>query len=112
MGFLKSSRSNGDKMNEMQVRLLLLGEERLKLRSGTVISWVRGGYAPLQHDPSADMISLEKAYEFLSLSQRLLGEELKKAYRLKAADFHPDKLRSKDLPEEFVAFANDQLGKD
>ena len=43
-------------MNEMQVRLLLRGEERLKLPPGTVISWVQGGYAPPQHDPSADII--------------------------------------------------------
>ena len=28
-----------------------------------------------------------------------------------AADFHPDKLRSKNLPEEFTKFANDQLAK-
>lgn len=110
-GLFEIARSNGDKMNEMQVRLLLRGEERLKLPSGTVISWVQGGYAPPQHDPSADIISLEKAYEVLSISRDCSERELKKAYRLKAADFHPDKLRSKDLPEEFVAFANDQLAK-
>ena len=110
-GLFEIARSNGEKMNEMQVRLLLRGEERLKLPPGTVISWVQGGYAPPQHDPSADSISLEKAYEVLSLSRDCSESELKKAYRLKAADFHPDKLRSKDLPDEFVAFANDQLAK-
>ena len=63
-GLFEIARSNGDKMNEMQVRLLLRGEERLKkLQPGTVQSWFKHGYKPPQHDPSADMISLEKAYE-------------------------------------------------
>ena len=40
-GLFEIARSNGEKMNEMQVRLLLRGEERLKLPPGTVISWVQ-----------------------------------------------------------------------
>ena len=64
----------------------------------------------LRHSMTLLRISLEKAYE-VALSRDCSESELKKAYRLKAADFHPDKLRSKDLPEEFVAFANDQLAK-
>ncbi|MEC8791523.1 MAG: DnaJ domain-containing protein, partial [Verrucomicrobiota bacterium] len=110
-GLFEIVRSNGEKLNEMQVRLLLRGEERLKLTPGTLRSWIRGGYAPPQHDPSVDRISLEEAYDALGLARDCTDADLKKTYRARAADFHPDKLRSKNLPEEFVAFANDQLAK-
>jgi DnaJ like chaperone protein len=110
-GLFEIVRSNGEKLNEIQVRLLLRGEERLKLQPGTLRSWIRGGYAPPQHDPSVDSLSLEEAYNALGLTRNCSDAELKKAYRAKAADFHPDKLRSKNLPDEFVAFANDQLAK-
>ena len=110
-GLFEIVRSNGEKLNEMQVRFLLRGEERLKLQPGTLRSWIRGGYAPPQHDPSVDTLSLEEAYDALGLARDCSDDELKKTYRTKAADFHPDKLRSKNLPDEFVAFANDQLAK-
>ena len=110
-GLFEIVRSNGEKLNEMQVRFLLRGEERLKLAPGTLRSWIRGGYAPPQHDPSVDRISLEEAYDALGLARDCTDADLKKTYRARAADFHPDKLRSKNLPEEFVAFANDQLAK-
>ena len=110
-GLFEIVRSNGEKLNEMQVRFLLRGEARLKLTPGTLRSWIRGGYAPPQHDPSVDRLSLEEAYDALGLARDCTDADLKKTYRAKAADFHPDKLRSKNLPEEFVAFANDQLAK-
>ncbi len=110
-GLFEIVRSNGEKLNEMQVRFLLRGEERLKLAPGTLRAWIRGGYAPPQHDPSVDRLSLEEAYDALGLARDCTDADLKKTYRARAADFHPDKLRSKNLPEEFVAFANDQLAK-
>ena len=110
-GLFEVVRANGEKLNEMQVRFLLLGEERLKLQAGTIRSWVRGGYAPPHHDPSSDNLTIEEAYNVLGLPRDCTEAELKKTYRGKAADFHPDKLRSKNLPGEFVSFANDQLAK-
>ena len=66
-GLFEIVRSNGEKLNEMQVRFLLRGEERLKLTPGTLRSWIRGGYAH-QHDPSVDRLSLEEAYDALGLA--------------------------------------------
>lgn len=110
-GLFEIVRSNGLQLNQLQVRFLLRGEERLKLQPGTVRSWIRGGYAPPQHDPNMDTLSLEEAYDALGLARDCSDKELKKAYRAKAADFHPDKLSSKNLPEEFIDFANDQLAR-
>lgn len=110
-GLFEIVRSNEGKFNELQVRILLRGEERLKLQSGTVRSWICGGYAPPQHDPSVDELSLDEACDALGLSKDCSESDLKKTYRSKAADFHPDKLSSKNLPNEFIEFANDQLAR-
>jgi DnaJ like chaperone protein len=103
--------SNGKKLNELQVRYLLRCEERLKLKPGIVQTWVRGGYAPPHYDRSNNEVSLEEAYQILDLTPQSTDSEIKSRYRKKAANFHPDKLRSKNLPEEFTSFANDQLAK-
>ena len=88
------------------------GEERLKLPRGIVQSWIQGGYAPPQFNPDDEnVLSLDEAYDALGIAQTVSDKEVKTAYRAKAADFHPDKLKSKNLPEEFIAFANDQLAR-
>ena len=56
-------------------------------------------------------LSLDEAYAALGLPGDCTESELKKTYRAKAADFHPDKLSSKNLPNEFIEFANDQLAR-
>ena len=108
-GLFEIARSNGENFNKLQVHFLLCGEKELKLNHGTIRSWIHGGYTPPQHDPSVDKLSLEEAYNVLGLKMDCNEAELKKAYRSKAADFHPDKLSSKNLPDEFITFANDQL---
>ena len=111
-GLYEIVRSNGAKLNELQVRYLLRGEERLKLPRGIVQSWIRGGYAPPQFNPNDEnALTLEEAYDTLGISNTVSDKEVKTAYRGKAAEFHPDKLKSKDLPDEFIAFANDQLAR-
>ena len=110
-GLYEIVRSNGKKLNEMQVRYLLRGEERLKLPPGTIQSWIRGGYAPPQQESNLDTLSLEEAYDALGLKKSAEDKEVKAAYRARASDFHPDKLKSKNLPDEFIAFANDQLAR-
>ena len=110
-GLYEIVRSNGKNHNEIQVRFLLRGEERLKLQPGTVKHWIRGGYAPPNQDPNNNELTLNEAYQVLSLRNDCRDSEIKNSYRLRVADFHPDKLRSKNLPEEFIAFANNQLAR-
>ena len=111
-GLYEIVRSNGTKLNELQVRYLLRAEERLKLPRGVVQSWIRGGYAPPQFNPDDEnALTLEEAYDTLGIAKTVSDKEVKTAYRSKAAEFHPDKLKSKNLPEEFIAFANEQLAR-
>ncbi len=56
-------------------------------------------------------VSLDKHYENLGLSQDASSSEVKKAYRRKATEYHPDKIEGKGLPPEFIKFANDRLAE-
>ena len=56
-------------------------------------------------------ISLKKHYENLEISAAASSAEIKKAYRQKATEFHPDKIEGKGLPPEFIKFANDRLAE-
>lgn len=55
--------------------------------------------------------SLSTAYQALECTPAMSDTEIKKVYRDKCLQFHPDKLASKGLPEEFMKFANEQLAK-
>ncbi len=54
---------------------------------------------------------LDEAYELLECSPNDSDSEVKRKYRDKCAAFHPDKLQSKGLPEEFMKFATEQMSK-
>ena len=110
-GLYEIVRSNGKKLNEIQIRYLLRCEERLKLRPGTIQGWIRSGYAPPQYESNPSELSLDESYDVLGLSNTASDKEVKTAYRSRAADFHPDKLKSKNLPAEFITFANEQLAR-
>jgi len=56
-------------------------------------------------------ISLAKHYENLGVPSSATTAEIKKAYRQKAAEYHPDKIEGKGLPPEFIKFANDRLAE-
>ena len=110
-GLFEIVKSNGKNVNELQIRFLLRAEERFKLQPGTVQSWFKHGYKPPQEVNSESQISLEAAYKILMVTKDSSDSELKKAYHSKVANFHPDKLKSKNLPDEFMQFANAELAK-
>ena len=54
--------------------------------------------------PSAD-----PAYAVLGLTHEATDAEVKDAYRAKVKEYHPDKIVSKGLPEEFLKFAEEKF---
>ena len=55
--------------------------------------------------------NLADAYTTLECTPEMSDSEIKKVYREKCIQFHPDKLASKGLPEEFMKFSNEQVAK-
>ncbi len=53
--------------------------------------------------------SLREAYRTLGVDPDADDATVKKTYRQKVAEFHPDRIQGKGLPPEFLKFANDKL---
>ncbi|MBW2604504.1 MAG: TerB family tellurite resistance protein [Deltaproteobacteria bacterium] len=51
----------------------------------------------------------EKYYAILGCNGNDPNEHIKKQYRKLVSDYHPDKIASKGLPDEFTKFANDKF---
>ena len=56
-------------------------------------------------------ISLHECYEILGIPSSASDAEVKKAWRQKTLEFHPDKLMGKGLSESFIEFADAQMKK-
>ncbi|WP_444927300.1 co-chaperone DjlA [Microbulbifer sp. TRSA002] len=61
------------------------------------------------HGGRSTAANLEQHYAVLGCTPETSDKELKLAYRRKAAEYHPDKIASKGLPEEFMRHADDQM---
>ncbi len=57
----------------------------------------------------AETGGLEDAYEILGLEPGASDDEVKSTYRKLILDYHPDKLMSHGLPQEFVDLANEKM---
>jgi len=79
--------------------------ENLKNRTANFSSG-RAGSGENYSGSSSDTGSLKYAYEVLGVSPESDVSEIRKAYRKKASEYHPDKIASKGLPEEFTELAN------
>ncbi len=81
--------------------ILLQAERAFHLRPGTIDALLG----------TSRVNAVDDAYKVLEVSPNMSDTEIKKAYRQKCVEFHPDKLASKGLPDEFMTYAHEQLAK-
>jgi DnaJ like chaperone protein len=85
-------------------KILYYTEQSFRLDAGTVDRMIG-------NVNKSSTINLKEAYAVLGCNSDMTDIEVKKAYRKKCLEFHPDKLTSKGLPEEFIKFSNEQMIK-
>jgi DnaJ like chaperone protein len=82
-------------------------EEELLLLSATrIFHYSNSDYERLK---SRYVKATNKFYAVLKCDENASNEKIKKQYRKLVNEYHPDKIESKGLPEEFIKFANDKF---
>jgi DnaJ like chaperone protein len=79
--------------------------ESLKARYGVGSSDGRGSQGA-GFRQTGSVSALKSAYETLGVSEGAPESDIRRAYRKKASEYHPDKIAAKGLPNEFTDFAN------
>jgi DnaJ like chaperone protein len=81
-------------------------EEKVILSAVRIFNFSDAKYRQIR---SKYVNEVEKYYAVLGCRPNDSQETIKQQYRKLAQDYHPDKIVSKGLPEEFVKFANDKF---
>jgi len=58
---------------------------------------------------SSNKNTLDKYYSILKSTQNSTNMDIKRAYRELVRQYHPDSIQGKELPEDFMLFANERL---
>ncbi len=87
-------------------RVLSPSEEQLILSAVKIFHFDPSAYGKIKSRYIEDN---EKYYSILGCSRTDSDETIKKQYRKFALDYHPDRIASKGLPEEFTTFAQDKF---
>lgn len=81
-------------------------EEAMLLSAAGIFNYSTSDYARFK---SRYVKETNKYYAVLKCDETSSNEEIKKQYRKLVTEYHPDKIESKGLPEEFTKFANDKF---
>ncbi len=86
---------------------MVAGEETMLQNAARIFQFSQEKYQQFvsTYLPQAD----GRDYAVLKLDKTATDAEIKKQYRLLVNEYHPDKIQSKGLPEEFVKLANDKF---
>ncbi|WP_020678346.1 co-chaperone DjlA [Geopsychrobacter electrodiphilus] len=107
MNFLFEVALADGKLHPAEEEMLLQAKQAFRLPD-SVYQTIRSRHSGAG---AASPLSLEKHYAVLGVPQGASKAEIKKAYRLKVSEFHPDKIEGKGLPPEFIKFANDKVSE-
>ncbi|MCP4670954.1 MAG: DnaJ domain-containing protein [Desulfobacula sp.] len=78
-------------------------EEHMLLSAIRIFNYSNNDFERLK---SRYVKTTNKYYSILKCDENSTNEEIKKQYRKLVNEYHPDKIESKGLPEEFIKFAN------
>jgi len=81
-------------------------EEKLTLAAVRIFNFSDEEYKKLK---SRYVKDVDKYYGILGCGRYDSDDQIKKQYRKLVSDYHPDKIASKGLPDEFIKFANDKF---
>jgi len=81
-------------------------EEKLISSAARIFHFSEQKYHELKSKYAPDF---EKYYAILGTNSKASDDEIKHQYRKLVKEYHPDKIASKGLPEEFNKFANDKF---
>ncbi len=87
---------------------MIAAEEALIDRAGSIFHFQRSVMDSIRVRYGAKKSS-SRSYSVLGLEASASDDEVKKAYRKMANEYHPDKISSKGLPEEFTKFASEKF---
>ncbi|MEE4112603.1 MAG: co-chaperone DjlA [Desulfobacteraceae bacterium] len=85
---------------------LTQGEESLILSAVYTFNFSAGRYEQLK---SQYVRTADKAYAVLGCSPTDDDDQVKRCYRMRVQEYHPDKIAAKGLPDEFTRFAQDKF---
>lgn len=85
---------------------LSASEERLILSAARIFNFGEHKYQELKSRYANDF---DKYYAILGAERNASDEQVKKQYRRLVQEYHPDKIASKGLPDEFTDFAGDKF---
>jgi len=85
-------------------------EESLINQAGRIFQVSRERMSTIKHQyGTGKAAGSSRSFAILGLEPTATNDDIKKTYRRLVSEYHPDKISSKGLPEEFIVFASDKF---